>query len=81
MQDLSAITIVIDLPDGYTVGGALLADYGPFDEPTELLELVRASLGSRWRLATRHEVEEHYGARYALVSHELLGFGDQLTLF
>lgn len=81
MNHLSAVTIVIDLPTGYTVAGAMLADFGPFDTATVLIDTVRNALGERWVQASPEEIRAHYEARYRVLPGEPTAWWEQLSLF
>lgn len=81
MRNLTAITIVVDYPSGYTVAGAMLADSGPFDDAQPLIDAVRAALGSSWCPATADDVRAHYAERYSGWPNALDRIWEQLTLF
>lgn len=81
MDELSAVTIVVDLPTGYTVAGAMLARFGPFDDANDIVNTVRRALGDRWQQASVEEIRSHYSERYTRQCEEGQCLWEQLSLF
>jgi hypothetical protein len=57
------VTVWLDHSIASHLRGWCSAEFGPFDEPGDVLEQVEIALGARWRRATADEVMEHLNGR------------------